>query len=330
VIAPATAAGLARGVNSPSPLAATLVPGANITGLNFGYVPGSIIGFVYEDFNKNKHKDAGEPGISGVVVTLSNGSSSSTTKTDSNGFYSFTSLVAGNYSVSSPATAGGFSLETTSPLSIALAAGQTQEADFGYIGKALPTCTEQAYKGPPFWGTMSFQGVGSGIVSMTITSSVNFSATMTGHTGQIVPPVPPVVTSTFNPPSMSPVVVTATLMDQTKGGEITASATDQFGNTVTCDPTSLKLTELRHEKGNQVLDDVAGTMHVVTIQNNSPGLDALDVVVNGVEFRVRGVPDNGTHILDIGRAMRPGSENRIVLVPRGAPGDSAMILISDQ
>ena len=49
---------------------------------------GSISGFVYQDTNNNGVKDAGEPGISGVTVTLS-GDEDAVTTTDANGSYTF-------------------------------------------------------------------------------------------------------------------------------------------------------------------------------------------------------------------------------------------------
>lgn len=49
---------------------------------------GSISGFVYEDLNNNGVKDAGEPGIAGVTITLS-GDDAAVTTTDAGGAYTF-------------------------------------------------------------------------------------------------------------------------------------------------------------------------------------------------------------------------------------------------
>jgi Flp pilus assembly pilin Flp len=61
---------------------------------------GSIGDFVWNDLNSNGTQDIGEPGISGVKVTLSGCGVSMDTTTDSNGLYLFTNLIpCDNYCV---------------------------------------------------------------------------------------------------------------------------------------------------------------------------------------------------------------------------------------
>ncbi|HVM04742.1 MAG TPA: Ig-like domain repeat protein [Acidimicrobiales bacterium] len=57
----------------------------------------SISGTVYNDANGNGSLDAGEAGIAGVTVTRSGSSTAATT--DANGNYSFTGLLAGEYTI---------------------------------------------------------------------------------------------------------------------------------------------------------------------------------------------------------------------------------------
>src|SRR5260370_23733962 len=52
-----------------------------------------------------------------------NGNTLATTTTAADGTYSFANLVAGTYSVSAPAMAAGYNLETPSPLSVPVVAG---------------------------------------------------------------------------------------------------------------------------------------------------------------------------------------------------------------
>jgi uncharacterized repeat protein (TIGR01451 family) len=72
-----------------------LNPGSIFLGADFGYQPTGVIGdFVFRDLNGNGQQDAGEPGISGVVVTVTNGTATITTTTDIDGRYSFSNLTA--------------------------------------------------------------------------------------------------------------------------------------------------------------------------------------------------------------------------------------------
>ncbi|HWW83411.1 MAG TPA: SdrD B-like domain-containing protein, partial [Vicinamibacterales bacterium] len=144
--APGTAANLL--IETANPLSPTLTAGQNLGNQNFGYAPGSIAGFVYVDLNGNKMRDAGEPGIGGVVVTLG-GPSSGNTVTKADGSYSFPGLVAGAFSVAAPSVAGGDALETPSPLGVSLSAGQNQpNVNFGYVPPPQPGLTIQKTPNP--------------------------------------------------------------------------------------------------------------------------------------------------------------------------------------
>ena len=61
----------------------------------------SVGDFVWNDVNMNGIQDAGEPGVAGVTVTLydNNNVAVSKTITDANGFYLFSNLLPGTYSV---------------------------------------------------------------------------------------------------------------------------------------------------------------------------------------------------------------------------------------
>ncbi len=135
VSAPISANDLDRG--TASPLDATITPGQNRTGLDFGYVNGGLSGVVYADLNKNGVRDTGEPGLVGVTVTLGGGSTATTTS-GAGGAYTFIGLLAGSYSLASPATAQGLALGTTSPLTPTLVTGGDQTGyDFGYVSGTI-------------------------------------------------------------------------------------------------------------------------------------------------------------------------------------------------
>ncbi len=81
-----------------------LAPGDVYVNADFGYQPAAgsqLSGTVYFDANVNSNLNAGENGIVGVSVALvdSNGVVIATTLTDTNGYYQFTGLQAGDYTV---------------------------------------------------------------------------------------------------------------------------------------------------------------------------------------------------------------------------------------
>ncbi|MGL5152846.1 MAG: SdrD B-like domain-containing protein [Clostridium sp.] len=59
----------------------------------------TITGIVFDDLNNNTIYTPGEPGIPNTIITLYDGSSCTTTTTDSNGNYSFDITTAGTYIV---------------------------------------------------------------------------------------------------------------------------------------------------------------------------------------------------------------------------------------
>lgn len=72
---------------------------------------GSLDGYAWNDANNNGIRDAGEPGMSGVPVTLwdSNGNAIASTTTGSDGHYQFNSVASGDYRVTfTPPTNFGF------------------------------------------------------------------------------------------------------------------------------------------------------------------------------------------------------------------------------
>jgi hypothetical protein len=75
-------------------------PGTVFLGADFGYQPSGVIGdFVWYDLDKDGIQDPGEPGISGVTVTVTNGSSTFVTITDYDGYYSFYDLADDTWTV---------------------------------------------------------------------------------------------------------------------------------------------------------------------------------------------------------------------------------------
>ncbi|GEM_PF-2182310 len=119
---------------------------------------GTIGNFVWSDTNGNGIQDAGEPGLPGVTVQLSdsNGNVVGSTVTDSNGNYLFTGLATGNYTVTaatpagytpSPAGVGGNPAidSNGSPATVSVTADSSNvTVDFGFVPPPPPPCTPVA------------------------------------------------------------------------------------------------------------------------------------------------------------------------------------------
>jgi uncharacterized repeat protein (TIGR01451 family) len=86
-----------------NPISVSLSTGQNYLDADFGFAAGGRIGDrIWQDNNGNGNQDLGEPGISGVTVTLyiaGNDIPYLTATTSLTGFYCFNSLPAGNYVV---------------------------------------------------------------------------------------------------------------------------------------------------------------------------------------------------------------------------------------
>jgi hypothetical protein len=92
-------------------------------------IPGTISGHKFEDKNGNGTWDDGEPALSGWTINL-NGDDA-TDVTDANGFYEFTDLSVGNYTISETQQAG-WEQTTANPAPITITNGQTvEDVDFG-------------------------------------------------------------------------------------------------------------------------------------------------------------------------------------------------------
>ena len=81
-----------------------LVPGTDSIDNDFDEITGSISGTVYEDLNNNGVQDAGEPGIAGVLVTLTGTDDlgnvfNDPVFTDADGNYLYDNLLSGDYTV---------------------------------------------------------------------------------------------------------------------------------------------------------------------------------------------------------------------------------------
>ncbi len=127
------------------------VPGADVLGVNFGYVESGAIGdTVFSDDNNDGAQGPGELGIAGVTLDLVRTSDSqtiATTTTAADGSYLFTGIDPGTYQVQVTDTSlvlNGFTPSTgnTGTVNVTIAANESfLDADFGYQTTGLATLT---------------------------------------------------------------------------------------------------------------------------------------------------------------------------------------------
>ena len=67
----------------------------------------------------------------------------------------------------------------------------------------------------------------------------------------------------------------------------------------------------------------------MTIYNGDPGLDTLDVTVNGRLFRLDDLKNNEKFTTDVASAMKKGYVNSFTVKGHGMPGSSAEVMIWD-
>jgi hypothetical protein len=75
--------------------------------------------------------------------------------------------------------------------------------------------------------------------------------------------------------------------------------------------------------------NLAESEDMVRIDNGNPGLKNLDLVVNSQRFKIVGLKDGESRIVNISSAMLEGDHNIVTLTSYGKPGTSAAVLIWD-
>ena len=123
----------------PNPRPVSLTSGENKSNINFGYKCGqqlaTISGYVYVDANKNGVKDAGETPLANVTIKLydENGAIINTITTNASGYYEFSGLIPGNYTVEE-IDPDLYRSTTPNYINITLSSGQhSQNNNFGDI-----------------------------------------------------------------------------------------------------------------------------------------------------------------------------------------------------
>jgi hypothetical protein len=166
--------------------------------------------------------------------------------------------------------------------------------------------------GPPARVEVTMRDVGTGLASVVVTKSENADT--------VVPP--------FTVGTTDPVVLSSTKIDQTQRARVEVQVTDLAGNAKVCDPILTVVVRSNGSSAPQTQADVPLAEHVVTVTNGTPGVNHLEILVNGKKLNVNGLKDGEEKTVDIGSAMIEGN-NVVTLRATGTPGGSASVMIWD-
>jgi uncharacterized repeat protein (TIGR01451 family) len=126
-----------------APFAYEVINGQVVEVADFGYLPtgGSISGIVFDDADGDGIRDAGEPGLGGVTVSITSDGPDGipntgdevdeTVVTNPDGSYTVTSLPPGDYSVEAT-TPDGTEATTSNPEEIELGANESESVQTGF------------------------------------------------------------------------------------------------------------------------------------------------------------------------------------------------------
>jgi hypothetical protein len=156
------------------------------------------------------------------------------------------------------------------------------------------------------------QDSGSGLASIQVTRGINFT----------------VKVPSFTVGTTSPVVVTATKIDNALSSSITLKVKDVAANLTTFDPVDLQLERTTGKPVSYTLTEIPEAESQITLYNGNPGLTVLYLSVNGTKLMIAGLHPNEVRTLDLSAAMVAGS-NTIILEARGWPSGIATLLIHD-
>jgi hypothetical protein len=175
------------------------------------------------------------------------------------------------------------------------------------------TCPARVIAGPPTQLQVTVSDSDTGLQSIVVTQSDNADT-----------PVPPFTVGTTDP-----VTITATKINQSQPAHVTIQVTDLAGNTITCDPIITLVQRSIGGDPQKSKGHVSQAENTVLIMNGTPGLKNLTTTVNGVVFRATGLRNGETRSIDISSALRPGTENKVLVKGHGPKDSSAMVVVSD-
>lgn len=127
----------------------------------------------------------------------------------------------------------------------------------------------------------------------------------------------------------SPIMITGTKQDQSLKASVQFMVVDACGNKVVCDPVITGVLRGTGKPVEQTHTNLPAAERMVTVINGAPGLNHLEVIVNGETYRLNGLKDGEERTIDVGASMLPGDANTIALRTAGKPGCAATVMIWD-
>jgi hypothetical protein len=205
---------------------------------------------------------------------------------------------------------------------------------------STPSCKVYQNASPPY---MTYQDTGVGLVRLNVNTNLNNNFNVTVSPAPAGTTYSPAVPSqpyampageviTFPQPTTGLVTVSAARINSSKSAQLTVTATNAAGATVTCDPISTVVSSLSWNaglNGLQTFSNLSSTDHIIEITNGNPGLQFLAVVVNNIPFIEWNLTNGQAMTVDVSSAMQSGNNNTIVLAGIGfSQGATAQVVIS--
>jgi hypothetical protein len=299
-----------------------------------------LSGAKYLDGNKNGQRDAGEPGLKDWAIHLTGSDGTNVTlMTNGAGNWSYTTSAhapsAGTttYTISEVQQSGWVQTGNTVDQSMAMGGASVALAAFTYTvtvpnnavsaveellfgnfrdqppGCPAPSFGTNAQGQPIMW--IDVQDADTGLASINVLYARNITVDIVG----------------FSFGTLLPVRVTGTAIDPALSMGLTFEAFDLAGNRVECDPVLATVDRATGRPATETFSGLPAAESNVTIRNGSPGVSVVEVVVNGVLYRLAGLTPGEEVELDVAAAMLPGTDNTISVTLHGQPGGSAVVFI---
>jgi len=305
-----------------------------------GKVQAVLSGMKYLDANSSGRFDSGESGLAGWTIHIVGSDGTNVDVfTNAAGLWSYTvpahfpSAGTTTYTISE-VQQGGWT-QTGNTFNDAITAGgatatlssfvytvkvpndavsAVEELDFGNV-LVCPT--------PTFGVDATGHAFSEVTVRFPVTGLASFSFTYLLNANVTTNPSPWAFGTT------NAVTVRGTQIDTSLPYALSFDAIDLLGKVASCDPAAG--TVVRETGASQQLDllGVSGIDRYATIYNGTPGVNGVDVTVNGTTFQTRNLAPGEIRTIDISSAIVAGTGNAVSAVARGAPGGSASIVISN-